>query len=257
MELSHKSFEVKAAPEEGEGVFKGYASTWERDLYDDVIVKGAYEECLKSDFNGTGEGIPIYWNHDYSTPMNLIGASVSAVEDEKGLAFVGKLDIDSPEGKRAYEHLKAGRVHQMSIGFIAQESAWVREEDAKSPFDGHRELRKIKLFEVSLVTVAANQGAEVDEVKALIAEMKAGRAISAANEEKIRAAYDALGELLDSISDGQGSGDDEGGDSGQGDSTEDGNDTEGEKSAIRASRAAEIRKIAEYIGGADTSTRED
>ena len=40
--------------------------------------------------------------------------------------------------------------------------------------------------------VAANQGAEVLEVKA-------GRAISNANEDKIRTAYEALGELLDSI----------------------------------------------------------
>ena len=39
---------------------------------------------------------------------------------------------------------------------------------------------------------AANQGAEVLEVKA-------GRAISKANEDKIRTAYEALGELLESI----------------------------------------------------------
>ena len=191
MELSRKSFEVKAAPEEGEGVFKGYASTWDRDLYDDEIVKGAYAECLKADFKGTGEGIPIYWNHDYSTPMNLIGQSVSAVEDEKGLAFVGRLDLESPEGKRAYEHLRAGRVHQMSIGFLAQETAWVKSD---GDHYSHREIRKIRLFEVSLVTMAANQQCEVDEVKALAAETKAGRALSAANEGKIRSAIESLEE---------------------------------------------------------------
>ena len=231
-QLSRKSFEVKAAPEEGEGVFRGYASTWDKDLCDDVIVKGAYADCLSADFGGTGAGIPIYWNHDYSSPMNLIGESLSAVEDEKGLAFTGKLDLDSAEGKRAYEHLKSGRVHQMSIGYIAQETAWVENEGAKSRWDGHRELRKVKLFEVSLVTVAANQQAEVTEVKAAAAEMKSGRSISAANEEKIRAAYDALGEILDGLE-----GSDQDGES------------EDEKSAIRAERAAEIKKIADYIGG--------
>lgn len=230
MKLLHRSFEVKAAPEEGEGVFTGYASTYDRDLYDDVIVKGAYASCLAEDYKGTGEGIPIYWNHDYSTPMNLIGASLSAHEDDKGLAFTGKLDLDSPEGMRAYEHLKTGRVHQMSIGFIPQETAWVKSEGDRYQ---HREIRKIKLFEVSLVTCAANQQAEVDEVKALLGEVKAGRAISAANEEKIRAAYDALGEILESISS-----EDE-----ESDGTGDG------KSAARAARAEEIRKIAEYLGG--------
>lgn len=246
MEISRKTFEVKALPEEGEGVFSGYASTYDRDLYDDVIVKGAYAECLQNDFRGTGEGIPIYWNHDYSTPMSLIGASLSAVEDEKGLAFIGKLDLDSPEGKRAYEHLKAGRVHQMSIGFIPQETAWVKSDGDRYT---HREIRKIKLFEVSLVTCAANQMAEVDEVKAIVAEAKAGRAISAANEEKIRAAYDALGEILESIS-GDGAG-------GDGDSDdEEAGEADG-KSATSAERAAEFKKIAEFIGGATTSIKED
>ena len=241
--IQRLAFEVKTAPEEGEGVFAGYASTWDKDLNGDVIVKGAYKDCLDSDFGGTGAGIPIYWNHDYSTPMNLIGSSVSAVEDEKGLAFTGKLDLESPEAKRAYEHLKAGRIHQMSIGYIAQESAWVKNEDAKYPWDGYREIRKIKLFEVSLVTVAANQQAEVDEVKSLAAEHKAGRAISAANEEKIRAAYEALGEILESL---DGDADDDGGEGPQ-----------GKKSANSAERAAEFKEIAEYIGGATTSKKED
>ena len=36
--LDFLNFEVKAVPEE-EGVFEGYASTWERDLIDDEITK--------------------------------------------------------------------------------------------------------------------------------------------------------------------------------------------------------------------------
>lgn len=242
MELSRKSFEVKAAPEEGEGVFKGYASTWDRDLYDDEIVKGAYAECLKTDFKGTGEGIPIYWNHDYSTPMNLIGQSVSAVEDERGLAFVGRLDLESAEGKRAYEHLRAGRVHQMSIGFLAQETAWVKSD---GDHYSHREIRKIRLFEVSLVTMAANQQCEVDEVKALDAEAKAGRALSAANEELLRTAADAIGKVLSSI-DGP-SGEDEEEADGAGDET-DGADGKSADGCAEA-RAAEIAGLAEFFGG--------
>ena len=117
MGLSFRTYEIKAAPEEGEGVFRGYASTWDRDLYDDEIVMGAYAECLENDYKGTGEGIPIFWNHDYSTPKNLVGASISAVEDEKGLDFVGKLDLDDEWGRRCYEHIKSGRIHQMSVGF--------------------------------------------------------------------------------------------------------------------------------------------
>ena len=78
----------------------------------------------------------------------------------------------------------------MSIGFIAEETAFV--QDGKSAWDGYREIRQVKLFEISLVQVAANQGAEVLEVKS-------GRAISASNESKLRAALDSLHEVLDGI----------------------------------------------------------
>ena len=40
MRLDFKGFELKSLDDsQGEGVFSGYASTWDKDLYDDVIVK--------------------------------------------------------------------------------------------------------------------------------------------------------------------------------------------------------------------------
>ena len=193
MRLDFKGFELKSLDDsQGEGVFSGYASTWDKDLYDDVIVKGAFAGTLEKDYDGTGAGIPIHWQHKDGSPNDVIGETLSAVEDEHGLLITAKLDTDIAEGKRAYDLLKRGLIHQMSIGFIAEKTAWVESEEAKSPWDGYREIRQLKLFEISLVQVAANQGAEVLEVKA-------GRAISKANEDKIRTAYEALGELLDSI----------------------------------------------------------
>ena len=190
--LGYELKELKATDDSGGGVFSGYASTWEKDLYDDVIVKGAFEQTLSADFKAGGAGIPIHWQHKDGSPNDVIGETLSAVEDEHGLLITAKLDTDIAEGKRAYDLLKRGLIHQMSIGFIAEKTAWVESEEAKSPWDGYREIRQLKLFEISLVQVAANQGAEVLEVKA-------GRAISKANEDKIRTAYEALGELLDSI----------------------------------------------------------
>lgn len=190
--LGYELKELKATDNSGGGVFSGYASTWEKDLYDDVIVKGAFEQTLSADFKAGGAGIPIHWQHKDSSPNDVIGETLSAVEDEHGLLITAKLDTDIAGGKRAYDLLKRGLIHQMSIGFIAEKTAWVESEEAKSPWDGYREIRQLKLFEISLVQVAANQGAEVLEVKA-------GRAISKANEDKIRTAYEALGELLDSI----------------------------------------------------------
>ena len=48
--LGYELKELKATDNSGGGVFSGYASTWEKDLYDDVIVKGAFAQTLSADF---------------------------------------------------------------------------------------------------------------------------------------------------------------------------------------------------------------
>lgn len=189
--LGVKLKEFKALPDQGSGVFSGYASTWDLDLYGDKIIKGAFADTLKDDYSG-GAGIPIHWQHSDDSPNDIIGETLGAVEDDHGLLITARLDLDIPEGKRSYELLQRGLIHQMSIGYIPTQTAFVQNEASGDPWDGYREIRQIKLFEISLVQIAANQGAEIIEVKA-------GRAISASNESKIRKAHDALTELLASI----------------------------------------------------------
>ena len=237
MSLDFRGFEFKEAPNDdaGAGVFSGYASTWEKDLYDDVIVKGAFEQTLASDFKTGGAGIPIHWQHKDGSPNDVIGETLSAVEDEHGLLVTARLDTDIPEGKRAYELLKRGLIHQMSIGFIAEKTAWVESDEPKGPWDGYREIRQIKLFEISLVQIAANQGAEVLEVKA-------GRAISKANEDKIRIAYDALGDLLDSITENP---DDEPEESVDGDAGDDGKPAANK--GFGPDEAKEFKQISDFL----------
>ena len=117
---------------------------------------------------------------------------MSAVEDEKGLLISAQLDIeDNPTAQQSYDLLKDGRVHQMSIGFVPTKTAWITEK-GDGPWGGHSEFQQIKLFEISVVPVAANQQAEILAVKS-------GRAISSANEEKLRAALASLNEVLESI----------------------------------------------------------
>lgn len=226
--LDFLNFEVKAVPEE-EGVFEGYASTWERDLIDDEITKGAYAETLSTDYPDGGAGIPLYWGHNYDSPLNCIGESLSACEDEKGLNVKFKFDLDTAEGKKAYDLLKRGLVHQMSVGFLAQKTAWVKDEGDQW---SHRRIEKIKLFEVSVVPIACNQQAEVTDVKS-------GRAISKDNESLIQQAVQCLQDVLKNV----GSDDD---------SDEDESDETDEKAHALAERKSEIEKIAEYLGGAVT-----
>ena len=132
MRLDFKGFELKSLDDsQGEGVFSGYASTWDKDLYDDVIVKGAFAGTLENDYGGTGAGIPIHWQHKDDKPTDIIGETLSAVEDEHGLLVTARLDLDLPEGKRAYDLLKRGLIHQMSIGFLAEETAFVQDGSSR------------------------------------------------------------------------------------------------------------------------------
>lgn len=188
MKMEYLSFEVKTGENAETGTFTGYASTFgNKDLQGDVMLKGAFTETLAT-YGESGAGIPIHWEHSSETPMMIIGSTRSAVEDEKGLLIEGKIDLDTDTGKRAYELLKDGRIHQMSIGYVPEETAWVK-SDEDGIFGGHRELRKVKLFEISIVQMAANQGAEILEVKS-------GRAISKANEEKLRSVHTIISEIL-------------------------------------------------------------
>lgn len=193
--LDHKSAPLTAFKEDagttGTGTFTGYASTWERDSCDDVIIKGAFAKSLETQYPNGGAGIPIHWQHKDGSPFDVIGETLSAVEDEHGLLVTVKLDTDIPEGQRAYELLKRGLIHQMSIGFVAKQTAWVEDENAKSAWDGYREIREVQLFEISLVQIAANQGAEVMEVKS-------GRRTSKADRDTLK---DIIGKLSEMAGD--------------------------------------------------------
>ena len=229
--LDYMNFEVKASADE-EGVFTGYASTWDRDLADDEIIKGAYADTLADDYPEDGAGIPLYWGHNYDSPLNCIGESLSAAEDEKGLAVKFKFDLDTAEGAKAYDLLKRGLVHQMSVGFVAQKTAWVKDDGDQW---SHRRIEKARLFEVSVVPIACNQSAEVTDVKS-------GRAISKDNEDLLNQALDCIKSVLSNI---DGSGDEADDDTNDQSST----DKADEKAHALAERKAEIADIAEYLGG--------
>lgn len=185
--------DLKAAPdtETSEGVFVGYASIFGNiDSYGDKVIFGAFAESLKT-FDG-GVNIPCYWSHDMADPMKCIGWTIAAEEDERGLKVTVQLDLENPNGAQAYKLAKLGVVKQMSFAYEVEEGAWVESSDEGSFY----ELRKLKIFEVSLVQVGANQSTELLDVKARLADVKAGRKISATNEEKLTKAIELIGEVL-------------------------------------------------------------
>lgn len=147
-----------AALEAGE--FIGYAAIFDNvDTYGDVIRKGAFTETLAT-YGEAGAGIPCYWGHRMDDPLMNIGSTISAVEDERGLKVHVALDLETEQGRHTHKLIKTGRVAQMSFAYDILDASWA-EVDGMDVL----ELRKLRLHEVSVVPIGANQDTELLAVK--------------------------------------------------------------------------------------------
>lgn len=205
MHLKDMPVQVKAGPDDGlgEGEFSAYASIFGNvDSYGDVVVKGAFANDLKR-WQESGNPIPLLFGHNMSDPDYNLGHVVEAVEDDKGLLVTAQLDLENPKAMQTYRMLKGRRINQMSFAYdvLDQDNVEVA-ENLKA-----NELRELKLYEVSVVTIGANQETEILAVKsaanALLSGTKAGRVISAKNEGELRKAHEAIGNVLAAIGEGE------------------------------------------------------
>lgn len=184
-----KDFEVQYK-DEGSGTIEGYASTWIRkaDSWGDVVAKGAFAKSLKERWNG-GKGIPFIWAHQIDNLNSFIGTA-EADEDEKGLHFVARFD-DTEEAQKVRKLYKDGRLKKFSFAYDVREAGMVTLDDNSKA----NELRELDLYEISAVTVPANDDAGVLDVKS-------GRRNSKADEDKLREAIKLLQEVLGEIEEG-------------------------------------------------------
>lgn len=168
----------------GTGSIEGYASTWIRqpDSYGDVVAKGAFTKTLADRWNG-GKGIPFLWAHQMDNLKSFIGTA-EADEDDHGLHFVATFD-DTEEAQKVRQLYKDGRLRKFSFAYDVKDAGTVTLEDGTKA----NELRELDLFEISAVTVPANDDAGVVDVKS-------GRRNSKADESKIRQAIELLQDVL-------------------------------------------------------------
>lgn len=152
--------EFKALDDE-RGEFEGYLAVFGNvDAHGDVIEPGAFKKTIRdaeAQRRATGAEylLPILWQHD---PLEPIGGFVEMREDTKGLYVRGRLDMDIPQGRRAYSGLKKGYLRGLSIGYDTIREEWR---------DNRRHLKEIRLWEGSVVTFPANPLATVTATKAL------------------------------------------------------------------------------------------
>ena len=82
----------------------------------------------------------------------------SLFEDANGLYMKARLLLDVAQAREAYALMKAGVVRGLSIGYSVKSAK-------RNPDTGVRELLAVDLWEISLVTLPANEAAQVTVVK--------------------------------------------------------------------------------------------
>lgn len=209
---------IKAGPEDGlkDGEFIVYPSTFTRepDAYGDVVAKGAFLDFIE-EWKSSGNIFPGLYGHRMDDPDYFVAGASEMDEDDHGWRVRGMFDMDSPKGPQVYRLVKGRRLNQLSFAYDTLDEGEVELEDGRKA----NELRKLKAYEFSFVPVGANQDTSVVAVKAIADAIasggvmldgaKAGRVLSAKNEEAIRAAVDSLQGVLKSLDSSQDSEDEE------------------------------------------------
>ena len=180
--IKSKTYEVKA----NAGSITGYASTWTRepDSYGDVVARGAFLESIEQ-IKVSGKVLPLLFNHDGNNLNYYIGTVTELAEDDHGLRFTASFD-DTPEGQRARQLASDGRLAKFSFAYDVLDQGEVELEDGRTA----NELRKLNIYEVSLVLYPANPDTSVVSVKA-------GRRNRKTDEDIIRQIITLANQLLD------------------------------------------------------------
>lgn len=155
------AIEIKKDDITAEGLFKGYASTFDGppDSQGDIVAQGAFKKTIKSQ-GRNGNGIALLWSHDSLYP---IGAWSIIKEDDKGLYVEGLIEPSAaPGGIPVLKVMRLGGIKGMSIGF---NTVNYEIDDKKKT----RTLKEVDLWEISLCTFPANPRASVTSVKNILA----------------------------------------------------------------------------------------
>ena len=173
--IHNMEFLYKASPmgelmdaDEKNGIVKGYGSYFDnKDSDSDIIRRGAYQKTIKEN----GERVKYLYQHNMMQP---IGKMKELYEDEKGLVFVAEIP-KTTLGNDVIELMKAGVITENSVGILP-----IVKEDKGD----YREIKEVKLFEISAVTLAANDQAKILDVK------------GTKNIEELYKRYDNIAKLL-------------------------------------------------------------
>ena len=143
------NFKALDENEDGSINIKGYASTNDQDRAGDIIDPTAW---AKGGIGNYENNPIILFNHDYHNP---IGKTTELGVDERGLKIKGKI---SKSAGKINDLVKEGVLGAFSVGFRVKDADYIEETD------GYR-IKDAELFEISVVSVPANQAATFSVAK--------------------------------------------------------------------------------------------
>lgn len=181
METKSCPFECKI--DRGQRIVEGYASTWDRDQIDDIIMPGAFQKTIRE----RSSKVKVLWQH-----MDALGVPMHMEEDSTGL-FTRSRISRTQLGDDALTLMEDGVVDSMSIGFTIPQGKAEFESDGWT-----RRIHEVKLFEYSPVTFACNEEAVITGLKHLEKQARRrGRDAFGHHEGELRDAIKNIEALLD------------------------------------------------------------
>ena len=155
--------------DDGALIVEGYATTfnepyelyrWDNYTVREQIAPGAFDECDMSD-------VIMQYNHEGRVFARNTNGTLEVTPDDVGL--LSRADLSGTDlGRQVYEEISGGYTTKMSFGFRIGETERVEKRDSETgAVDILITITKVlKLYDVSAVSIPANNGTSIEAVSA-------------------------------------------------------------------------------------------
>ena len=147
-QIAYTNLELRALDDSEDGwTVSGYAAVFDSPSeplpWTEYVKRGAFRKTIKD-----GADVRLLIDHTGVPLARTKSGTLKLREDEKGLYMEARLDPNNPDAVKMRSALMRGDVSQMSFAFETIKDAWNKDRTV-------RELREVKLHDVSIVTYPA------------------------------------------------------------------------------------------------------
>jgi len=143
--IAYTNLELRA--EEDGNTLVGYAAVFDSPSepmpYTEYVRRGAFSKTLTD-----GADVRLLIDHEGVPLARTRSGTLALEEDERGLRVEAELDPANPDAMRVLSAMRRGDLSQMSFAFKTIKDSYNEDRSV-------RELKEVKLFDVSIVTFPA------------------------------------------------------------------------------------------------------